>query len=339
MRYLILGVTEARDENGGPLPVGGPRLRALLTALALRAGRPAGVAALVDDVWDGDRPHDAPAALQALVGRLRRALGKEAVPGSPAGYRLNAGPDDVDLYVFERLAHQGAAELGAGDAEAAARTLREALALWRGPVLADLPGAERAHAVRARAHRLTAVRQRIEADFRRGARTGLVPELRELTAAHPYDEPLHAQLVRALRAEGRQADALVAYEAARRALADGLGADPGPELTALHGELLAPAPARPPRPPEGHAGRGWGAPVRVGPGTAAPGRGDPTPGPGRAPEGAGRPGTGGAGTGPRPAPRRLRPDGEAPGGLDPAYPGPAYPGPAYPGPAYPGPAY
>ncbi|MGW4232947.1 ATP-binding protein [Streptomyces sp. NPDC004980] len=238
MRYLILGVTEARDEDGGALPVGGPRLRALLAALALRAGRPVAVAALVDDVWAGDPPQDAPAALQALVGRLRRALGRAAVAGDPAGYRLDAGPDDIDLYVFERLARQGALELADGDPESAARTLRTALDLWRGPALADLPERERDQGIRAEAHRLTAVQQRVEADLRRGDRAGLVPELRELTAAHPYHEPLHAQLLRALRAEGRQADALVAYEEARRALADGLGTDPGPELTALHREFL-----------------------------------------------------------------------------------------------------
>ncbi|MFI8004137.1 ATP-binding protein [Streptomyces sp. NPDC086010] len=236
MRYLILGVTEARDEHGGALPVGGARLRALLAALAVRAGRPASVAALIDDVWADEPPQDAPAALQALVGRLRRALGREAVTAAPGGYRLEAGPDDVDLHVFERLARQGSAELASGRPEAAAGTLRDALALWRGPALADLPGDESGR--RAEAHRLTALQQRIEADLVRGATAGLVPELRELTAAHPYDERLRAQLLRGLRAEGRQADALVAYEEARRALADGLGTDPGPELSALHRELL-----------------------------------------------------------------------------------------------------
>ncbi|MFF4246275.1 ATP-binding protein [Streptomyces sp. NPDC001822] len=236
MRYLILGVTEARDEHGGALPVGGARLRALLAALALRAGRPASVAALIDDVWADEPPLDAPAALQALVGRLRRALGREAVTAAPGGYRLDAGPDDVDLHVFERLVRQGSAELASGRPEAAADTLRGALALWRGPALADLPGDEAGR--RAEAHRLTALQQRIEADLGRGATAGLVPELRELTAAHPYDERLRAQLLRGLRAEGRQADALVAYEEARRALADGLGTDPGPELGALHRELL-----------------------------------------------------------------------------------------------------
>ncbi|MFJ9061614.1 ATP-binding protein [Streptomyces sp. NPDC102409] len=239
MRYLILGVTEARDEHGGVLPVGGARLRTLLAALALRAGRPASVAALIDDVWTDGSPQDAPAALQALVSRLRRVLGRDAVVGGPGGYRLTAGPDDIDLYVFERLAGQGAAELESGSPEAAAHTLRTALALWRGPALADLPGRE--HGLRAEDRRLGALQQRIEADLRRGATAGLVPELRQLTAAHPYHEPLRAQLLRGLRAEGRQADALGAYEEARRALADGLGTDPGPELAALHRELLAAA--------------------------------------------------------------------------------------------------
>ncbi|MFF3395597.1 BTAD domain-containing putative transcriptional regulator [Streptomyces sp. NPDC002669] len=263
MRYLILGVTEARDENGGALPVGGPRLRALLAALALRAGRPVPVADLVDDVWADEPPHDAPAALQALVGRLRRALGRDAIASTQGGYRLEAGPGEVDLHVFERLARQGAGELDAGDPVTAARTLRTALALWRGPALADLPGRDHGHGLRPEAHRLTALERRIEADLRSAAEdtatgtgtdawTGpgsgprtLVPELEELAAAHPYDERFRSQLIRALRAEGRRADALAAYEDARRTLADGLGTDPGPELTALHRELLAPPRAAP----------------------------------------------------------------------------------------------
>lgn len=256
MRYLILGVTEARDENGSALPVSGTRLRALLAALALRAGRPVPVADLVDDVWAADPPHDAPAALQALVGRLRRVLGRDAITSAHGGYRLAAGPDEVDLHVFERLSRQGAEELDAGDPVTAARTLRTALALWRGPALADLPERDHGHALRPEAHRLAALERRIEADLRCAAtgpadgteqcagpgaeQRALVPELMELTAAHPYDERFRAQLIRALRAEGRQADALAAYEDARHALADGLGADPGPELIALHRELLAP---------------------------------------------------------------------------------------------------
>ncbi|WP_037837551.1 BTAD domain-containing putative transcriptional regulator [Streptomyces sp. NRRL F-5650] len=235
MRYRILGVAQTEDHGTAASP-GGPRLRALLTALALRPGDVVTSATLIDEIWPGDDepPQDAPAALQALVGRLRRTVGKEAVASAPGGYRLAATRDDVDLYVFERLVRQGTTALGHGDAARAARHLDEALALWRGPALADLPG----HSARPDALHLEATRARIEAGLRLGDAHDAVPRLRELIAAHPYDEPLHALLISALRATGRDADALAAYENVRRTLADGLGADPGPRLRALHAELL-----------------------------------------------------------------------------------------------------
>ncbi|WP_030225643.1 BTAD domain-containing putative transcriptional regulator [Streptomyces lavendulae] len=259
MRYLILGVTEARDETGAPLPLGGARLRALLAALALRAGGPAAtpVADLVDEVWGDDPPRDAPAALQALVSRLRRALGsRDSVRADPAGgYRLAAAREDVDLHRFTRLAALGTEQLAApaADPAAAAATLREALSLWRGPALADLPEPARtSHAAPAEARRTRAARDRVEADLRSGATApaALLPEIEALIHEHPYDEDLRAQQLRALRAAGRSADALAAYERTRRDLAEGLGTDPGPRLRALHAELLqAPAPA-PPVPPQ-----------------------------------------------------------------------------------------
>ncbi|MYY85683.1 hypothetical protein GT044_31275, partial [Streptomyces sp. SID335] len=109
VRYRILGATEAYDDQGAPLSVGGQRLRALLAALALQANRTATVGTLIEEVWAGDPPADAPAALQALVGRLRRAVGKDAVVSAPGGYRLAVAPDDVDLHRFERLAREGRA--------------------------------------------------------------------------------------------------------------------------------------------------------------------------------------------------------------------------------------
>ncbi|GHK03797.1 AfsR family transcriptional regulator [Streptomyces sp. Y2F8-2] len=238
MRYRILGTAQAEDDQGTPVPLGGPRLRALLTALALRPGRTTTPQTLIDEIWPDDPPLDAPAALQALVARLRRTLGRTAVASAPGGYRLDAGRDSVDLFVFEDLVQRGTTALTDGDPHTAARDLRTALALWHGPALADLP--DRTAAARPEALRLTATRARIEAELRLGRAPDVVPELTELTTAHPYDEPLHALLIRALRAMGRGADALAAYERARRALADGLGTDPGPELQSLHAELLSP---------------------------------------------------------------------------------------------------
>ncbi|GAA2931336.1 AfsR/SARP family transcriptional regulator [Streptomyces mexicanus] len=239
MRYTILGVTQAEDDQGTAVPVGGPRLRALLTALALRPGRLVPADVLIDEVWGDAPPQDAPAALQALIGRLRRALGKDAVRSASGGYGLAAQRDDVDLFVFERLVRDGVAALDGGDAPAAARALDAALALWHGPALTDLP--DRTAAARPEALLLQARRARAAAALRLGRAQDVVPELVELTAAHPYDEPLHCLLIRALRDTGRGADALAAYERARRALADGLGTDPGPELRALHAELLSPS--------------------------------------------------------------------------------------------------
>ncbi|WP_432039409.1 AfsR/SARP family transcriptional regulator [Streptomyces cucumeris] len=252
MRYLILGTSEVRDAQGNALSLGGPRIRALLAALALRAARsaPVPVDVLIDEVWAEEPPHDAPAALQALVGRLRRAIGRDAVLSSPGGYRLatTSPHDDVDLLCFERLTQDGKRALDAGDAGAAATALRQALALWRGPVLADLPDRS-ASAARPEALRMTALRRRIDADLALGRAVDLIPELRELVADHPLDETFHLRLIRALRAAGHHADALTAYERVRLTLADRLGTDPGAELKELHRQMLltdgTPAPWEP----------------------------------------------------------------------------------------------
>ncbi|WP_262703321.1 MULTISPECIES: BTAD domain-containing putative transcriptional regulator [Streptomyces] len=238
MRYGILGTTQARHDDGTPVDVGGARLRALLAALALTPGRARTTGALIGEIWDTDPPADEHGALQALVGRLRRVLGKDAVESVPGGYRLSADPDDVDLYRFERLAEEGARALADGDPAKAVDLLDAALALWRGPALSDLPDAT-APAARAEARRLDARRARLAADLALGRAGHALPTLTGLCDAHPLDEPLHALRVRALRDVGRMAEALAAYEAIRTEIAERLGADPGPELRALHAELLA----------------------------------------------------------------------------------------------------
>ncbi|MFB8353427.1 BTAD domain-containing putative transcriptional regulator [Streptomyces niveus] len=239
MRYRLLGPTRALRADGTPYPVGGSRLRALLTVLALRPGRTVPAATLVDEVWDGDTPADAAGALQALVSRLRRALGAGTVVSDTGGYRLRADQDDVDLYRFERLAAEGIRALDGGGPERAAELLDEALGLWHGPALSDLPD-RRSEAARWEARRLGARRARLTAALALGHAEEALPELAALCDDHPIDEPLQALRIRALRAVGRTAEALSAYEEVRRDLATRLGMDPGPELRTLHKELLNP---------------------------------------------------------------------------------------------------
>ncbi|WP_326733125.1 AfsR/SARP family transcriptional regulator [Streptomyces phaeochromogenes] len=237
VRYRILGTTQALRDDGTPVPVGGARLRALLTVLALRPGRTVPTAVLVDEVWGADPPADATGALQALVGRLRRALGADAIASAEGGYRLRAAADDIDLHRFERLAGEGVRALADGDPGKAAVVLDDALALWRGPALADLPD-RTAESSRWEARRLDAHRARLAAALALGQAEQYLPDLTVLSDAHPLDEPLQLLRLRALRDAGRTAEALAGYESVRQLLADRLGTDPGPELRSLHGELL-----------------------------------------------------------------------------------------------------
>ncbi|MGW0396153.1 BTAD domain-containing putative transcriptional regulator, partial [Streptomyces sp. NPDC003042] len=300
VRYAILGTAQAIRDDGTPVAVGGARLRALLTALALRPGRAVPAVVLVAEVWDGHPPGDAVPALQALVGRLRRALGHTAVRSSEGGYLLDARREDIDLYRFERLVRAGAQ---APDPAAAAALYDEALALWRGPALADLPEPA-AESARWEAVRMDARRGRLGAALALGEAERVLPELTELCARRPLDEPLQLLRIRALRDAGRPAEALAAYEDVRRDLAARLGTDPGPELRALHTALLTPSahpgPAGPAArtwpepqapPPAGHAT----APVPTGRGPyPAPPAGGPAGAAGPVPPGQG------AGTGPYP---------------------------------------
>jgi predicted ATPase/DNA-binding SARP family transcriptional activator len=235
----ILGPLEVRRDDGAPVDVAGARLRALVTRLALDAGRPVTVAALVDAVWGDAPPTDEANALQTLVSRLRRTLGDATAVGqSPAGYRLAVDPGDVDARRFERLTAEGAAALRANDADRAAELLCSALALWRGPALIDGGAAVAADATRLHDLRLAAVLDRLDADLALGRAAAAVTELDALAADYPLHERLAGQLMRALAATGRQAEALTSYERLRSRLADELGVDPAPELQAIHLAVL-----------------------------------------------------------------------------------------------------
>ncbi|MGC4799093.1 BTAD domain-containing putative transcriptional regulator [Micromonospora saelicesensis] len=242
MRFRILGPTQVVLADGREVPVGGPRLRALLALLLLDAGRVVSAERLIDGLYGEHPPRGAANALQSQVSRLRQALPTEYDPVEfhPAGYRLAVDPDDVDAYRFERLAEAGRRALGDGDWHRAATVLREALELWRGPALADAIGAAGAPAQAARLDelRLAAIEDRVEADLALGAQSALIAELRELVVAHPLRERSRGQLMRALAALGRSAEALAEFEDARHTLAEQLGVDPSAELAAVHLAVL-----------------------------------------------------------------------------------------------------
>ncbi|MFI7036327.1 AfsR/SARP family transcriptional regulator [Microbispora rosea] len=247
MSFGVLGPLDVR-RDGRPIEVGGLRLRALLTLLLLDAGRTVSIDALVAGVWDDRPPSGVGNALQALVSRLRATAGRGLVAGGPSGYRLAVAPDQVDLHLFARLASEGAAALAAGEPGRATGVLREALGLWRGAPLTDLPNAE-AEVARLEGLRTAATEDRIEAELALGRHTGLIPELRLLVTAHPLRERPHGQLMRALYGAGRRVEALAAYEEARSLFADRLGADPSPALAELHLAMLRGEPCGQATPP------------------------------------------------------------------------------------------
>jgi predicted ATPase/DNA-binding SARP family transcriptional activator len=274
VRIAVLGPLEVRDEAGAAIAVGGARLRALLIRLAISCGRPVPVDLLAEDLWPGGAPADTANALQALVSRLRAATGRDAIEYSPAGYRLAVPASHVDALVFETLVAAGRAALAGGDQAGGATQLRQALALWRGPALADVADAPFATApvTRLSELRLAATEDRAAAELALGRGAELVPELEELAAAHPLRERLRGQLMRALQAAGRQADALAAYESTRQVLADELGIDPSPALAAVQLAILRGEPAGPADPGPAAGGPAGSGAIPLAPAAAA-GRG------------------------------------------------------------------
>ncbi|MFJ8915266.1 BTAD domain-containing putative transcriptional regulator [Amycolatopsis sp. NPDC102389] len=235
MRIGMLGAFEVHTDEGGLADVPGARLRGLLIALALEPGRVVPKATLVDWIWGEQPPADATNALQRLVSRLRKVLPDGVVEGQTDGYRLKVAPDDVDAVRFERLIDQAR-----GDEEP--RRLREALGLWRGSAMQDVglqdSGAFDAAVTRLEGLRLTALEDRFDAELDLGHGAKLVTELTDLVAAHPLRERLVSALMRALAATGRDTEALLVYQRTREELADALGVDPSPELSAVHVQLL-----------------------------------------------------------------------------------------------------
>lgn len=252
VRIAVLGPLAMWAADGTPLDVRGVRLRGLLARLALSAGRPVSVETLVDGLWGSEAP--SANALQSLVSRLRASLpateSSISVQSGPAGYTLTIGPDCVDTLQFEDLVRRGRGLLGSDPAQAHT-LLTQADRLWRGEALTDLRDLPFAavEADRLAELKLAAAEDLAEAAIACGHSRDLITDLEGLAAAHPLRERLHELLIRALYADGRQAEALAAYERVRTTLADELGADPGTRLRDLHvsvlrGDSVDPQPAK-----------------------------------------------------------------------------------------------
>jgi WD40 repeat protein/DNA-binding SARP family transcriptional activator len=240
MEFRILGPLEVHGDLGA-IRVSGRKPRAVLAVLLLHANEPVSPERLALALWGEEAPATAVSTVQVHISRLRKALGDgEFITTSSAGYRIRVEPGELDAERFERLVEDGRRALAAGRATEAATVLREALALWRGPPLADLAFEPFAHVEIARLEeqRLAALEARIEADLAAGRHAELVGELRRLVADQPTREQLAGHLMVALYRCGRQAEALDAYRDAREKLANDLGIEPGPELRALQDAVL-----------------------------------------------------------------------------------------------------
>ena len=235
MEFRILGPLEVLDGDR-PVPLSGAKPRALLGILLLHANEVVSNARLVDELWGERPPATAEKLVQGYVHALRKQLGADVLVTQAPGYRLRVEPRSYDLLEFQRLV----GEARAAELEDAVELRRRALALWRGPPLADLSfeGPARHESGRLSELRLETQIERIDAELELGRNAALIGELESLVAAHAYQERLHAQLILALYRSGRQAEALQAYQSVRRLLNDELGLQPGQALRELEAAIL-----------------------------------------------------------------------------------------------------
>ena len=248
-RVSSVGAGRGDRRLGSTRPWRAEAARRFLALLLLRANEVVPRERLIDELWGEAPPATARDTVKVYVGRLRKLLSANRSAARlvtrGGGYLLEIEPEQLDLHRFQRLAERGSRTLAGDDAEAAAALLREALALWRGPPLADLADAAAIRAEQGRLEelRLAALEERIDADLALGRASAVVPELQQLTREQPYRERPHRQLMLALYRSGRQADALEAYRALRQHLASELGLEPSRDSQDLERAILAADPA------------------------------------------------------------------------------------------------
>ena len=256
--FRVLGSIEVVGQDG-PLPLGGLKTRALLALLLVHRGEVVSTDRIVDALWEEHAPRSATKLVQGYVSKLRRAVGDGVLRTHGHGYTLAVDRGQVDVDRFEELVADGRRALEREDWAAAAEDLKGALALWRGPALADFvyAGFAQIEAARLEEARLAALEDRIEADLGAGRHASVVAELDALVCEHPLRERLTGQLMVSLYRCGRQADALEAYQRVRHSLTGELGLEPGPALKALQARILGQSPSLG---VDAEAGRGLGRP-------------------------------------------------------------------------------
>ncbi|GAA3627447.1 BTAD domain-containing putative transcriptional regulator [Nonomuraea rosea] len=251
MEFRLLGPVEAWD-GGKRLALGGPKPRALLAALLLADGKVVSSERLVDVLWGDDPPRSASALVQTYVYGLRRTLADggeaEVIETRPPGYAARFQPGRLDVESFERMVAEGRRHAADGGHDRAAESLRAALALWRGSALGGIGHVLRGEAARLDETRLLVQEELLHAELTLGRHAEAAGELTELVRQHPTRERPRALLMRTLYRLGRQADAMAVYHEGRKALADELGVDPGPELQELYEAMLRADPALDPAP-------------------------------------------------------------------------------------------
>jgi DNA-binding SARP family transcriptional activator len=235
VEFRILGPLEVR-QDGRALALGGPRRRAILALLLLRANELVPFDVIVDEVWGDEAPATSQAALQNQASALRRLLGVDRLITEGAAYRLRVERGELDLHAFDELV----AKAREAEPDARGSLLAEALSIWRGLPLVEFPAEPFAQdeVVRLEELRLSVVEEQVEAELAVGRAEELVPELERLLGRHPLRERLWAFLMLALYRSGRQAEALSTYRRAHAALIEEIGIEPGPRLKDLQRRIL-----------------------------------------------------------------------------------------------------
>ena len=247
MEYRILGPLEVAHE-GEPVPLGRPKERLVLAVLLLHANEFVSRERLIDELWGEAPPPTAKKAVNVYISQLRKALvrnGHDPITTADGGYRLGVEDDELDVSLLRQLLAAARERASAGELEAAAELLGEALALWRGPTLAGLllESHGRAEVAQLDELRLTALMDRVDCDLVLGRHEEVLGELHVLVGEHPLQERLRAQLMLALYRADRQAEALDAYQRAREVLVEELGIEPSPALQRLQKGILIQDPA------------------------------------------------------------------------------------------------